>query len=91
MCKQLDLFENEIGRNARNSLCLANGEHAERVYRLLSDGYRHTVVEMVRSLGIADPRSVIRVLRKGDIEVLDKWETSASGARYKSYWIENAR
>lgn len=89
MCKQLDLFKNESGRKARNILCLTSGEHAGRVYKLLSDGYRHTVVEMVQHLGIADPRSVIRVLRREGIEVLDKWETSASGTRYKSYWIEN--
>lgn len=67
--------------------CRTGGEQAERLARLLSDGYCHTVVEIMQRLKIGDPRSVIRDLRKAGFEVLDKWEISKGGNRYKCYWI----
>ena len=63
------------------------GEQAQRVIDLLSDGFRHSVLDISRRLRIADPRSVIRSIRKSGIVVYDMWETSQNGNRYKSYWI----
>lgn len=72
-------------------VCRSGGEQAERLIRLLSDGYCHTVVEIIRRLNIGDPRSVIRDIRKAGIEVLDKWAVSESGNRYKYYWIKKKK
>ena len=66
---------------------LAGSEQAKRVYGLLTDGYRHSVLNISRRLGIADPRSIIRYLRKAGVKVCDMWEQSPGGSRYKTYWI----
>jgi hypothetical protein len=67
-----------IGRNPK--------EQMERLYRLLSDGNKHSTVDITDSIRIADPRAVIRELRKKGIVVCDEW-CKANGKRFKRYWI----
>lgn len=67
--------------------CRTGNEQAQRVYSLLSDGCRHSVIDISRRLGIGDPRSVIRDLRNAGVQVCDVWERAQNGNRYKSYWI----
>lgn len=67
--------------------CRTGSEQAERLFRLLSDGRRYSVVDITKRLNIGDPRLVIRDLRKAGIKVCDVWEQSPGGNRYKSYWI----
>ncbi len=59
---------------------------------LLSDGQKHSVIGIMQSLNIADPRSTIRDLRKMGIAVHDEWrETMIEGNRFKMYWIERSK
>lgn len=67
-----------IGRNPK--------EQAERLYRLLADGDKHTTVDITDKIRIADPRAVIRELRKKGVIVCDEW-CKANGKRFKRYWI----
>jgi|GEM_PF-1993838 hypothetical protein len=69
-----------IGRNPK--------EQTERLYRLLSDGDKHTTVDITDNVRIADPRAVIRELRKKGIAVCDEW-CKANGKRFKRYWIRS--
>ena len=63
-------------------------EQAESLYRLLSDGNKHSTVDITDSIRIADPRAVIRELRKKGIVVCDEW-CKANGKRFKRYWIRS--
>ena len=56
---------------------------------LLSDGSKHTVMEISFRCHIGDPRSVIRDIRNRGIEVKDEW-VEGDETRYKRYWIENS-
>ena len=69
-------------------VCRTGSEQAQRLIRLLSDGYSHSVVDIQRKLNIGDPRSVIRDIRNAGIEVCDRYEMSQGGNRYKLYWIK---
>lgn len=60
-----------------------------RAIALLSDGGKHTVMEISFRCRIGDPRSVIRDIRERGIEVKDEW-IEADGSRFKMYWIENS-
>ena len=67
-------------------------EKQRRVMCLLSDGQKHSVIGIMQSLNIADPRSTIRDLRKMGIVVHDEWrETVIEGNRFKMYWIERCQ
>lgn len=59
-----------------------------RAILLLSDGYKHTAMELSFRCNIGDPRSVIRDIRKRGIVVRDEW-VNDDGSRFKRYWIEN--
>lgn len=61
-------------------------EKQKRVYDLLSNGKRYSVLEITIKTRIADPRSVIRTLRQMGIIILDEWK-GKDGAKYKRYWI----
>lgn len=55
---------------------------------LLSNGGKYSVIDIIKQTGcIADPRSEIRHLRNAGVDIRDCWETSASGSRYKVYWM----
>jgi len=69
-----------IGRNPK--------EQTERLYRLLSDGNKHSTVDITDSIRVADPRAVIRELRKKGVVVCDDW-CKANGKRFKRYWIKS--
>lgn len=89
-CKEMDLFDSKqnLQGGMRNEVpCRTGSEQARKVIDMLSDGYRHTVVDITQKLCIGDPRSVIRDIRKAGIEVCDSWEKAESGNRYKTYWI----
>ena len=58
-----------------------------RAITLLSDGGKHTVMEIAFACRIGDPRSVIRNIRESGIEVKDEW-VEGDGTRFKRYWIE---
>ena len=60
-----------------------------RAIMLLSDGGKHTVMEISFRCHIGDPRSTIRVIRERGIEVKDEW-VEGDGSRYKRYWIEKS-
>lgn len=53
---------------------------------LLSDGLKHTAMEISFRLRISDPRSTIRDIRNLGINVQDEW-VSQNGTRFKRYWI----
>ena len=63
-------------------------ERQRRVMCLLSDGQKHSVIGIMQSLNIADPRSTIRDLRKLGIAVHDEWRDTIEGNRFKMYWIK---
>ena len=56
---------------------------------LLSDGNKHTAMEISFRLHISDPRSTIRDIRERGIDVKDEW-CEENGCRFKRYWIENS-
>ncbi|WP_073399813.1 helix-turn-helix domain-containing protein [Bacteroides luti] len=58
---------------------------------LLSDGGRHSVIEIVKRLFIVDPRAVIRNIRNRGVNVSDEWVKTPSGKKYKLYWIDQKR
>lgn len=66
-------------------------ERQRRVMCLLSDGQKHSVIGIMQSLNIADPRSTIRDLRKMGIVVHDEWRDTIEGNRFKMYWIDKQR
>ena len=98
MCKELDMFESpqQSIASAQEGKCdivggypcLEGSEQAQRLYSLLCDGHKYSVVDIMSRLYIGDPRSVVRILRNSGIQVLDEWRTAQSGSRYKVYWIE---
>lgn len=58
-------------------------------FSMLTDGRKHSSVELMRVLHVSDPRSEIRYLRKYGIEVSDEWHTHPKlGTRYKRYFIQ---
>lgn len=61
-------------------------ERQKRVYDLLCDGNRYSVLEITIKARVADPRSIIRFLREMGINVNDEWK-EGKGTRYKLYWI----
>lgn len=63
-------------------------EKQAQVYRLLSSGSRYSVIDIALRLHIGDPRSVIRDLRKMNINISDVWVNGSNGSRYKLYWIK---
>ena len=60
-----------------------------RVIALLSDGRKHTVMEIAFTCRVVDPRSIIRNIRKDGIEVKDEW-VDGDETRFKRYWIEKS-
>lgn len=61
-------------------------ERRNTIYALLEKG-RYSASELTILTGFCDPRSYIRYLRKKGIKILDEWNTSAKGSRYKVYYI----
>lgn len=57
-----------------------------KVRSLLEEG-RFSSLEISDLLRIADPRSVIRVLRKQGVNVSDEWNQTDKGVRFKKYYI----
>lgn len=55
---------------------------------LLSDGYKHTAMDISFRLRISDPRATIRDIRNLGINVQDEW-VMENGSRFKRYWINN--
>ena len=96
--KQYDLFGNPLQPTARPqqvkesrgnySVVPRGSEQIQRLYSLLSDGCKYSVVDIMQRLYIGDPRSVIRKLRDSGVIVLDEWRSARSGNRYKVYWIK---
>ena len=70
-----------------NSLNKA-AEKQTRAICLLSDGLKHTAMEISFRLRISDPRSTIRDIRNLGINVQDEW-VNENGSRFKRYWINN--
>ena len=56
---------------------------------LLSDGGKHTAMDLSFRCRISDPRSTIRDIRNRGIVVCDEW-VEENGSRFKRYWIENS-
>lgn len=98
MSTQYDLFGSSSAINGEASavhktqdgvfLNLTGSEQAKRLYSLLSDGCKYSVVDIMQQLYIGDPRSVIRTLRNSGVVILDEWRSDQSGNRYKVYWIK---
>ena len=60
------------------------------LYRLLSNGGRYSVADIIRRLPIGDPRSVIRNLRNIGVNILDEWVDNKGGdGRHKVYFIKH--
>ena len=63
-----------------------------RIIQYMREHNGITGIEATNKLHIMDYRKRISELRrKGDIIIADKWERGADGARYKRYFIEEAR
>ena len=88
--KRASTYQNEpqTDRNARGGIVgqLQGNEQAARLYRLLSNGRKFGVIDIMEQMRIADPRAVVRTLRKMGVEVCGEWR-KANGKRYKVYWI----
>jgi hypothetical protein len=67
---------------------LSGKEQGKRLLRLLSNGTHYSVVDISDQIRIADPRAVIRSLRKAGCEILDEWCVTDDGHRYKRYWLK---
>lgn len=65
-------------------------EKQRRLYDYLSTG-KHSVIDIMSSLMMADPRSIIRNLRENGIMVCDEWRRTVTGSKYKVYWIEDEK
>lgn len=57
------------------------------VYNLLMSGERYSVADMSIRLHLSDPRGHIAELRNKGIAILDEWQTSEYGTRYKVYFV----
>ncbi len=66
------------------------GYHQLRVYNLLLRGGSYSAADISIALGLSDPRSVIRGLRKKGVNISDKWCNSEHGGRFKRYFIHDA-
>lgn len=64
---------------------LSKGE--SRIYNLLSKGGKYSVADIAIALHICDPRGFIRTLRKKQIRILDNWQKSENGGRFKLYYL----
>lgn len=62
-------------------------ERQRRLYDYLSTG-KHSVIDIMTNLFMADPRSIIRNLRDKGTEIRDEWRFTPNGSKYKVYWIE---
>ena len=57
----------------------------------LAGGGKYSVADLMNDLHIGDPRATIRDLREKGITVDDVWVTTATGSKYKRYWIERGK
>lgn len=58
-----------------------------RIFNLLAYGKPRSVADISKDLGMSDPRSVIRCLRKRGYHISDMWVKSKYGNRFKRYFI----
>lgn len=63
-------------------------EKQTRLVAYLKTG-KHSVIDIMTNLFMADPRSIIRNLRDKGTEIQDEWRKTSTGSKYKVYWIEN--
>ena len=72
--KRASTYQNEpqTDRNARGGIVgqLQGNEQAARLYRLLSNGRKFGVIDIMEQMRIADPRAVVRTLRKMGVEAI---------------------
>lgn len=68
--------------------------HHERLLDYLKQGHTISQMEAYDKFGMTSAQQRINELRRGDSTgmppqpIKDRWETSASGARYKVYWLD---
>jgi hypothetical protein len=61
----------------------------QRVRELFSKYTQLTIAEINKHLNfeVNHPVCIIRDLRKAGVDIRDDWRKSASGTRYKVYWV----
>lgn len=57
------------------------------VYNLLKAGGQYSAADISIRLHLSDPRGHIRSIRNKGIRILDEWQTSEHGTRYKLYFL----
>ena len=76
-----------------NNLCFCKDKifslprQERRIFNLLADGKPRSVADISKDLGMSDPRSVIRCLRKRGYHISDMWVKSKYGNKFKRYFI----
>jgi len=65
--------------------------HQGTIYNILSRGGKYSVADLSVYTHFSDPRSHIRNMREKGVPVRDEWRTTATGARYKVYYIPEAQ
>ena len=60
----------------------------QEVYNLLANGGKYSAADISICLHLGDPRGHIAELRKKGIPILDEWQESEYGTRYKVYFIK---
>lgn len=58
-----------------------------RLYALLNSGGQWSVIEIVETILIADPRKVISRIRSKGVPISDMWCVGKYGVRYKRYFV----
>lgn len=64
--------------------------HQFRIYSLLSNGGQYSTLDISDKLGIGDPRSSIRYLRRMGIHIADFWCVGNYGIRFKRYFLKGS-
>lgn len=60
----------------------------KKVYDLLAGGGKYSTADISICLHLGDPRGHISELRKKGIPILDEWQESEYGTRYKVYFLK---
>ena len=58
------------------------------VYELFCRGGKYSVADIIKALGLSDPREHIKYLRDKGINIKDEWRNGVHGGKYKVYWLE---
>jgi hypothetical protein len=64
-------------------------KNKERVHRYLAEGNTLTAFDGFSKFQIVSVRDYVSMLKKDGLPIKSEWRKSATGARYKAYWIDH--